>query len=114
MIYASPPGSAVFHAVEKGWGTTDYLLAELIDGIAVGNWQRTGDAQQKNPQHFPKPFPRPVEPKAPEPKTRSGKKVVPLGIGEATVTTVGEFMKMRKEREARWREKHPNGRQQEA
>lgn len=113
-IYAAPPGTAVFHAVEKGWNTTDYLLAELIDGIAVGNWQRTEGAQSRPPKGFPDPYPRPTKPKTDDAAaaqqqqtTSSGKRVVDLGIiGQATPTTVADFMKRRAEREARWREKH--------
>lgn len=59
FIYASPPGSAFFNSVEKGWSTTDHLVAGLVDLTAILAWQNTPDAQQKFPRHRPKPIPRP-------------------------------------------------------
>lgn len=59
FIYASPPGSAFFNSVEKGWSTTDHLVAGLVDLTAILAWQNTADAQQKFPRHRPKPIPRP-------------------------------------------------------
>ena len=35
------------------WGTTEHLLAVVIDVLQGANWQRTGKGQR------PKPFPRP-------------------------------------------------------
>ena len=100
FIFAAPPGSAVFHAVELGWGTTDHLLAHVIDTLAVANWQRTEDATKKQPRHAPKRYTRPGE----EPDNSSGTSSV--GGAPATVTTVGNFMAVRAERERRWLRRH--------
>ncbi|UTN93210.1 tail assembly chaperone [Mycobacterium phage Syra333] len=102
FIFAAPPGSAIFHAFEKGWNTTDYLLAHVIDALKIGLWQRTEDAQKKNPRHLPDPFPRPTD----GDKQDNGSEYVQVGSTVATKTTVGKFLQMRAEREKRWREKH--------
>ncbi|QAY02751.1 hypothetical protein SEA_NIKLAS_20 [Mycobacterium Phage Niklas] len=99
FIFASPPGSAVFHALEKGWNTTDYLLAHVIDALKIGLWQNTEDARKKPPRNAPKPFPRPAD------AEKTDSEYVSVGSTVATKTTVGEFLKMRAEREKRWREK---------
>lgn len=105
FIYAAPPGTAVFNVVEKGWTTTDYLLAHVIDRLDINNWQRTADAHKKPPRNPPKPFPRPADIEAE--RKRKQAEAVPVGHGVmATRTTVADFMRMRAEREQRWREKH--------
>ncbi|AJA43689.1 tail assembly chaperone [Mycobacterium phage Findley] len=104
FIFASPPGTAVFHAFEKGWTTSDYLLAHVIDALRINNWQRTEGAHKNPPQGAPDPFPRPGDD---EPKRAEG--TVSAGTTAATRTTVGKFMAMRAEREKRWREKHQRG-----
>lgn len=105
FIFASPPGTAVFHSLEKGWTTTDYLLAHVIDGIRVNNWQRTEGATKKPPRGIPDPFPRPAEDKR---ETAVGD-TAHVGDTAATVTTVEDFLSKRTEREQRWREKHNRG-----
>lgn len=99
LIFAAPPGTAVFHAIEKGWTTGDHLLANVIDALAINNWQRTEDARRKQPRNLPKRFPRPgdEEMEVPDGMVRAGVQTV------ATVTTVGKFLAMRAEREKRWR-----------
>ncbi|QJD52317.1 tail assembly chaperone [Mycobacterium phage JF1] len=111
FIFAAPPNTAVFHAFEKGWITTDYLLAHVIDRLDINNWQRTEDAHKKPPRNVPKPFPRPAD-DSPQGKQRQQQQAlddrfVHVGNGVmATKTTVAEFLEMRAERERRWREKH--------
>ncbi|AYR01084.1 hypothetical protein SEA_LEMOND_19 [Mycobacterium phage LeMond] len=102
FIFASPPGTAVFHAFEKGWNTTDYLLAHVIDALRVGLWQKTEDAQKKPARNVPEPFPRPGD----DEKGSGDSEYVSVGSTVATKTTVGKFLEMRAEREKRWREKH--------
>lgn len=102
FIFAAPPNTAIFHAFEKGWNTTDYLLAHVIDALKIGLWQRTEDAQKKNPRHVPDPFPRPTD----GDKQDTDSEYVQVGSTVATKTTVGKFLQMRAEREKRWREKH--------
>lgn len=91
----------MFHAVEKGWLTTDYLLAHLIDAQKINNWQATEGAHADPPRNIPEPFPRPGDE---EKKKPDG--VVSAGLTPATKTTVGEFLAMRAEREMRWRERN--------
>ncbi|AJD82239.1 tail assembly chaperone [Mycobacterium phage Keshu] len=100
-IFAAPPGTAVYHAFEKGWTTTDYLLAHLIDGQNWLNWTKT-EAAEKNPKAPPERFPRPGD----EAREKQSDGTVSVGTTAATKTTVGNFLKMRAEREQRWREKH--------
>lgn len=104
FIFAAPPGSAVFHAVEKGWTTADYLLAHVIDALKINNWQRTDGARKQPPRNFPDPFPRPGD--KPEQTAHQIGDTVSVGGANATVTTVGEFLQRRAEREQRWRDKH--------
>ena len=102
IIFAAPPGSAVFHAFERGWNTTDYLLAHLIDAARVNNWQRTEGARKKPPRGQPKPFPRPADMAKTQ---RQVGDTAPVGGSAATVVTFDEYMARRAEREQRWREK---------
>lgn len=102
FIFAAPPGSSVYHAVEKGWTTSDYLLAHVIDGVRITNWQRTEGAMKKPPRNAPKPFPRPGDDDG-QPKQVGD--TAQVGDSPATVTTVGEFMQRRAEREQRWRDR---------
>lgn len=59
MIVANlPRTSATAHAMfgeRVEWGPTEYLLADLIDVVQIGNWQRQG----KKGAPKPKPVPRP-------------------------------------------------------
>lgn len=103
MIFAAQPGTAVFHAFEKGWTTGDYLAANMVDALAMSLWMKTEDAQQRFPRHRPKPVPRPTWDE--DAGSRVGQ-VVELGVGSATVTTVGEFMARREARQAAWLERH--------
>lgn len=105
VIFAAPPGSAVFHAVEKGWDTNSHLLAVAVDTLRVANWQRTEDATKKPPRNVPEPFPRPGD----NDKSTGPAGVVSVGGAAATVTTVGKFLEMRAERERQWRLKHEKG-----
>lgn len=52
------------------WTVTDYLLAEIIDLLAAGNWQR-GNAGAKSPSPKPQPMWRPPPPDAPTRPRRS-------------------------------------------
>jgi hypothetical protein len=109
FIFAAPPGTAVFHAVEQGWTTSDYLLAHVIDGIRITNWQRTEGATKKPPRNVPEPFDRPGDREDQGQQQSNVGDVVSFGAGTATVTTVGDFLTRRAEREQRWREKHNKG-----
>lgn len=108
FIFAAPPGTAVFHALERGWTTSDYLLAHVIDGLRINNWQRTEGATKRPPRGVPEPFPRPGDD---DNKTGDRQIGDPVSVGTstATVTTVGDFMARRAEREQQWRDKHNKG-----
>jgi hypothetical protein len=96
----------VFHAVEQGWTTADHLLANVIDALLIANWQRTEDATRRDPRNVPKRIPRPGDEPAP-----ADEGVVSVGAGAvATVTTVGQFLDMRAEREKRWQQRNKQGR----
>lgn len=106
FIFASPPGTAVYHALEKGWTTTDYLLAHVVDGIRVNNWQRTEGATKKPPRGMPKPFPRPSDNDKRDAQIGDTARV---GSAKATVITVAEYAERRAAREQRWRDKNNKG-----
>ena len=93
----------MFHAVEKGWTTTDYLLAHVVDGVRITNWQRTEGASKKPPRDIPEPFPRPGDEER-KPGRQVGDVVSVAGVN-AKVTTVGDFLALRAKREQRWRDK---------
>lgn len=102
FIFASPPGTAVFHALEQGWTTTDYLLAHVIDGLRVNNWQRTEGARKKPPRGQPDPFPRPSDLAK---RQRQVGDTAHIGTDAASVITLEDYMERRAEREQRWRDK---------
>lgn len=95
IIFAAPPNTAVFHAVEQGWGTTDYLLALIGDGIHDLIWQKTKDGRKNRKR--PKRIPRP--------KRESDDGTASTGLGRVSVMTVGEFEARRAERQRRWVER---------
>jgi hypothetical protein len=99
VIFAAPPGSAVFHAVERGWVTSDYILAHVVDALNVNNWQRTKDARKDPPRNVPKPFPRPGDEQKKKPADTG---VVSVAGVAAKVTTVSKFLDIRAKREQRW------------
>lgn len=100
VIFAAPPGSAVFHAVERGWGTTDHLLAHVIDALKINNWQRTEGARKKPPRNVPEPFPRPGD-EVQKPSDGDDTVVSVAGVA-AKVTTVSKFLELREKRKRRW------------
>lgn len=93
----------MFHAFEKGWTTSDYLLAHVIDGLRVNNWQRTEGARKRPPRNIPEPFPRPRDT---DKRSAEVGDVASVGNVTATVTTVNDFIQRRAEREQRWRDRH--------
>lgn len=95
FIFAAPPGSAVFHAVERGWTTTDHLLASVVDLLAILAWQNTEDAQKG--RNRPRPVPRPADELAAQ-SAQGGL----LDGSPATPMTVGEFLARREAREKAW------------
>jgi len=103
FIFSAPPGTAVFHAFERGWNTSDYLLAHIIDCLRINNWQRTDGARKKPPRNTPELFPRPGDAEK-KSEANIGDSVT-IGSSTATVITVGDFIAKRAERERRWHAK---------
>lgn len=55
----NPADSALaykLHGDYARWGTTEYLLAAVLDSLNAANWQRSGKSSRK-----PKPVPRPKD-----------------------------------------------------
>lgn len=96
FIYSSPPGSAFFNAVEKGWDTGAYQNADVIDLLAILAWQNTKDAQEKFPRHRPKPIPRPDRGDKPE-----ATEAPLMGGMSASVMSIDEFQRRIAERAER-------------
>lgn len=57
IIYTAKPGSHLAAVLGAPWGVTDYMLANTVDILNVGNWQRGGN----NNSPKPKPVRRPGE-----------------------------------------------------
>ena len=94
----------MFHAFERGWNTSDYLLAHIIDALRINNWQRTDGARKKPPRNTPEPFPRPGDADKKKSEANIGDSVT-IGSSTATITTVGDFIARRAERERNWHAK---------
>lgn len=95
VIFASPPNTAVFHAFEQGWNTSDYLLAIIGDGIHDLIWQKTKDGRKNRKR--PKRLPRP--------KRETGDGTASTGLGRVSVMSVEEFERRRTERQRRYVER---------
>jgi hypothetical protein len=63
LIWGLPPESATRQAINKGkplWGTTDYLIADLIDATQYNTWAVANkDVRKQDQSKPPKPYPRP-------------------------------------------------------
>ncbi len=58
IVRQSPRESALAratHGSDALWGLTDHLLAEVVDELAVANWQRQGKAHARRPKPIPRP-----------------------------------------------------------
>jgi hypothetical protein len=38
-----------------GWSSTERILADIFDVLAIANWQRMGDKNRSRPQPYPRP-----------------------------------------------------------
>lgn len=88
VIYAAPPGTSLYHSLEQGWLTSDYLLAIIADGVHDLIWQKTKDGRKN--RRRPKRLPRP--------KRESNDGTASTGLGRVSVMTVEEFEKKRQAR----------------
>jgi hypothetical protein len=57
VIYTADPGSHLASALGAPWGVADYMMANVIDLLNAGNWQRGGNKNSPRP----KPIQRPGE-----------------------------------------------------
>lgn len=57
ILYTAPPGSVIASCLGTPWGTSDYMLANVVDLLNAANWQRGGDKHKPRP----KPVKRPGE-----------------------------------------------------
>lgn len=57
VIYTADPGSHLASALGAPWGVSDYMMANVIDLLNAGNWQRGGNKSAPKP----KPMQRPGE-----------------------------------------------------
>ena len=60
LVRGLPPGSALARGIDARaeWTVTDWLLAAVVDHVAVANWQRANHGA-KHPNPAPRPVPRP-------------------------------------------------------
>lgn len=98
MIFAAPPGTAIYNAVEKGWTVSDHKLTDLVDLTKWLIWLQSKDGQEgKNrPEREPRPTDKPVV----EPK------VAAAGESIASVMSIAEFDRRRTAGIKRWRKRH--------
>lgn len=57
VIYTADPGSHLAAVLGAPWGVADYMMANVIDLLNAGNWQRGGNKSAPKP----KPIKRPGE-----------------------------------------------------
>ena len=88
--------------MEQGWTPGDYKLADVIDLLALLVWLGSADASRKPPRNRPKPIKRPT-------RDDSAATTARIGDNLASLTTVGEFMRLREHRAQLWRERNRKG-----
>lgn len=57
VIYTADPGSHLAATLGAPWGVNDYMMANVVDLLSAGNWQRGGNKNAPKP----KPIARPGE-----------------------------------------------------
>lgn len=55
VIYTADPGSHLAAVLGVPWAATEYLLANVVDLLNAGNWQRGGDKNARRPKPMPRP-----------------------------------------------------------
>ena len=55
MIYTAEPGSYLAAVLGAPWAATEYMLANVVDLLNAGNWQRGGDRRVRKPKPMPRP-----------------------------------------------------------
>lgn len=55
IVYTAEPGSYLAAVLGAPWGATEYMLANVVDLLNAGNWQRGGDKSARRPRPMPRP-----------------------------------------------------------
>ena len=55
IIYTTNPGSYLATVLGVPWATMEYMLANVVDLLNAGNWQRSGDKRARRPKPMPRP-----------------------------------------------------------
>nr|DAQ26947.1 MAG TPA: protein of unknown function (DUF5361) [Caudoviricetes sp.] len=55
VIYTADPGSHLAAVLGAPWGVADYMMANVIDLLNAGNWQRGGNKNSPKPKPVPRP-----------------------------------------------------------
>ena len=55
IVMHSGPKSALRRALGNDWEVSDYLLATVVDLLALANWQRQGKKGAPKPRPVPRP-----------------------------------------------------------
>lgn len=55
VVYTADPGSYLAAVLGVPWGTSDYMLANVVDLLNAGNWQRGGDKSRPKPKSVQRP-----------------------------------------------------------
>jgi hypothetical protein len=66
LVSASPPGSAMYRAVNQEYGLTEHLLCTMLDRLNTQIWMKTKDAHADPPRNRPERVPRPGVEKRPD------------------------------------------------
>lgn len=88
------PGTATYRSVHgiELWSVTDQLLANVIDILAVANWQRAGKSHAPKPKRYPRPWERAKARKL-------GSDPIPMSKFSAWWDDMGKRRRARRERE---------------
>lgn len=55
IIYTAEPGSYLAAVLGAPWDASSYMLANVVDLLNAGNWQRGGDKNRPRPKPMPRP-----------------------------------------------------------
>lgn len=55
IVYTAEPGSYLAAVLGAPWAATEYMLANVVDLLSAGNWQRGGDKHARRPKPIPRP-----------------------------------------------------------
>ena len=55
IIYTANPGSQLAAVLGAPWGVVEYMMANVVDLLSAGNWQRGGDKNASRPRPIARP-----------------------------------------------------------